>query len=59
MSYPNVPQAIGAVVSSGKATLHELETVYSEADLYDLLEVIMIDAHNQRIMRKLPSTEDD
>jgi len=27
--------------------LHELQTVYSVEDLYDLLEVAVIDAHNR------------
>lgn len=43
---------IATIVSSGKATLHELDTVYGAEDLYDLLEVILIDAHNQRLMHK-------
>lgn len=43
-------QLIGAIVSSGKATLHELQTVYGLADAYDLLEVLVVDAHNQRVL---------
>ena len=34
------------------ATLHELNTVYSLEDLYDMLEVILIDSHNERVVRK-------
>lgn len=30
-------------------TLHELDTVYGVEDLYDVLEVLSIDAHNQRL----------
>lgn len=41
---------IGAVISAGKATLHELDTVYGVEDLYDMLEVIAIDAHNRWLM---------
>lgn len=48
--YVNVPAIIGAAVSSGKATLHELDTVYSLEDVYDMLEISTIDAHNRRIM---------
>jgi len=33
--------------------LHDLQTLYSAQDLYDLLEVIAIDAHNKRIMSEL------
>lgn len=40
------------MISSGKATLHELQTIYSEEDLYDLLEIIVVDAHNQRTLNK-------
>jgi hypothetical protein len=28
------------------ATLHELQTVYGTKDLYDLLEIAAVDAHN-------------
>jgi hypothetical protein len=54
LRYPNVPARIGAVISSDKrlATLHELSTVYSLEDLYDMLEVILIDSHNERLVRK-------
>jgi hypothetical protein len=37
-------------VSSGKATLQELKTVYGLEDLYDLLEIITVDAYNQRLL---------
>ena len=40
------------VVISGKATLHELQTVYSLRDLYDLLEIISVDNYNERMMAK-------
>jgi hypothetical protein len=29
------------------ATLHELDTVYSTRDLYDMLEVITVDDYNK------------
>ena len=53
--YVNVPRAIGAVISAGRASLRELDTVYGVADLYLLLEIVMIDAANQRIANA-PST---
>lgn len=37
------------MIGSGKATLHELQTVYGVKDLYNMLEVITIDAHNAQI----------
>ena len=50
--YPNVPPAIGAVISAGKATLHELSTVYGTEDLYLMLEIIVVDAINRRLLSK-------
>ena len=40
------------MISSRLATLHELDTVYGVEDLYDMLEVLRIDAHNKRLMMK-------
>lgn len=45
----NVPRSIAVVVSSGHAKLHELDTVYGMADLYDLLEIVSVDGHNRRL----------
>lgn len=42
---------IAAVVSSRLATLHELGTVLGVRDVYDLLEIIAVDAHNDRAAR--------
>lgn len=49
-----MPRTIGAVISSGKATLHELDTVYGVEDLYVMIEITTIDAHNQRVLNKRP-----
>lgn len=43
---------IGAVVSSGLATLIECQTVYGLEDVYKMNEVTMVDAHNQNLLRK-------
>lgn len=32
--------------------MHELDTVYSIEDAYDMLEVLRVDAHNRRVMNK-------
>nr|WP_149572874.1 transglycosylase [Serratia liquefaciens] len=48
--YKNLPKTIGAVVSSGKASLHELDTVYGLEDLWRLLEVITVDNYNAKIL---------
>lgn len=37
------------MISAGRATLRELDEYYGVADLYLMLEIIMIDAENQRI----------
>jgi len=34
------------------ATLHELDTVYGIEDVYDMLEIILVDAHNAKLARK-------
>jgi hypothetical protein len=34
------------------ATLRECKTVYGLEDLYDLLEISQINAHNQRVLNK-------
>lgn len=41
-------------MSAGKATLGELQTVYGVEDLHTLIEIIMIDAYNARIMAPKP-----
>lgn len=45
-----MPRVIGTVVSADKATLIELQSIYGVKDAYDLLEVILVDATNQRRM---------
>ena len=49
MQYVNVPGIIGAAISSGKATLAELQDIYSVEDVYDMLEIVSIDAHNSKM----------
>jgi len=48
-----VPRSIGVALSSGKATLHELDTVYGLEDLYSIIEVDTIDMHNRRRIRRM------
>lgn len=50
--YVNIPRTIGTVISSGKATLVELDTVLGSEDVYDLLEIITVDAYNSQIANK-------
>jgi len=49
MPYVNLPQTIGTVISSRLATLTELDTVLGIEDMYDLLEVISVDAYKDYI----------
>jgi hypothetical protein len=34
------------------ATLHELQTVYGAEDMYNMLEVLVVDNYNERILSK-------
>jgi hypothetical protein len=43
---------MGAVISADKAKLHELQTIYGGVDLYDLLEIIMVDSHNRAVAQQ-------
>ena len=49
VEYANLPRQIGALISAGKATLNECATVYSVEDVYLMLEVVAVDAHNRRM----------
>ncbi|WP_257803360.1 transcription elongation factor GreA [Burkholderia glumae] len=44
-----MPRTIGAVVSRRLATPAELNTVYGQDDLHDLLEIIAVDSYNERV----------
>lgn len=43
---------MGAVMMSRQATIHQLQTDLSLQDAYDVLEVVGVEAHNQRIINK-------
>ena len=47
-----MPRIIGTLMSHDKATLDQLRTVYSVEDAYLMLEVIMVDIHNKKIVDK-------
>lgn len=42
----------GMVISQSKATLYELQSVYGVGDLFNLCEVIAVDAYNRREINK-------
>lgn len=51
----NVPPTIGMALSAAgdkQSALRALQTDLSVEDLHDILEVILIDAHNSRIIAK-------
>ena len=48
----NVPRTIGAVISSGLASMVDIQNELGMEDIYDLLEIITIDAYNKRIAEK-------
>jgi hypothetical protein len=52
LEYPNMPQSIALVISGGKATLHELDTVYSVEDVYLMIDIIKVDAQNRNTANK-------
>ncbi|MES3389891.1 transcription elongation factor GreA [Enterobacter hormaechei] len=52
VEYTNVPSTIATVISAGKATLHELDTVYGLEDLWMLIEIIQVDRHNEAVLNK-------
>jgi hypothetical protein len=52
MKYKNVPHSIGIVLSAKMATLHEMQTVYSIRDVYDMLEILNVDSHNQEMANR-------
>ena len=46
----NVPREIAVVISSGHASLTELSTTLGLEDLQDLMEIIIVDSHNDRVI---------
>jgi hypothetical protein len=49
----NLPPLIGMIVSDRSATLHELQTVYSVRDAFNLAEVIAVDSFNKRELERI------
>ena len=48
--YKNLPASVGTVISARLATLVECQTVLSIEDVYNLIEVLAVDANNRRVM---------
>lgn len=47
-----MPRAMSIVITAGKATLRELQEFYSPNDLYNLVEVITVEAYNNHLLSK-------
>lgn len=45
-----MPGIHAALITSKLVSLHELQEVYGAEDAYDLLEVITVNAHNERLL---------
>lgn len=43
-----MPGIIGTLVHAKMATLHELQSVYSVEDAYDMIEIVAVNCHNER-----------
>jgi len=49
VDFQNVDGYIGTIIAEGKATLHELKTIYSLQDMYDLYEIIAVQRYNEHL----------
>ncbi len=52
IDYVNVPPSLGMAISGHPGLLGPLTSTLGLEDLYDILEVRRIDAHNMRTIRK-------
>ena len=52
IEYENVPPTVATAFSSGRASMTELTTTLGLEDLYDILEVLAVDARNARTVEK-------
>ena len=48
----NIPPVIVAIINSKLATYHELDTIYGVEAGYDLLEICLVNNHNERSYEK-------
>ena len=46
--YRNIDPIIGVLLSKGKATLHDLRTIYDYEDALDMWGVVAVDAINEQ-----------
>ncbi|WP_392558732.1 hypothetical protein [Orbus mooreae] len=48
----NIGSYCGALISTGKATLKELQEYYSLTDLFIMAEVLQVDNYNQGVINR-------
>lgn len=53
ISCANVPRTIAMAINAKVATLHEMQTIYGLEDVYDMLEVVSVNNHNEHVMMKV------
>lgn len=58
MEYRNVTRAIGTAIGTGFVTWSELDAIGVE-DLWDIMEVSAVDAHNALILQERAKHADD
>lgn len=51
--YANVPPSIGTALSVDKSLIVALKTTMNVEALWDVLEVILVDAHNARVLQRI------
>lgn len=47
VDFKNVNSFLAAIISNGKATLHELKTIYTVEDAYIMWEIIAVCKYNE------------
>lgn len=48
----NIPPLLAVLISAKLATLQELQTFYGLEDAYNLLEILLVDRHNEGIINR-------
>jgi hypothetical protein len=52
LDYVNVPPSIGMALSHDPSLIEPLTTTLGLEDLFDIIEVVLIDAHNKRKLQE-------
>ena len=57
LEYPNVPPTIGMVLSRNPALIGPLSESLGVEDLHDLIEVMLVDMHNARVVARIDAAK--